>query len=244
MSEKHYFIVDSENISIQEELSAKENNVIINVQNVVDKLPENLKIVFEKNGYIELIDPKVLRRYGKKFMMLTAPMFTKMMIDGHIQGTNILGKFLTHLYYVTDKKHASAEALHVAMFEFFPHYTDHKDFTITSKPRFKFELDALRRWAEKEFDMKACMKLFRAIRTNYCESKFSTRLKYLPKHLNFPKHFGTRTHLVDLAWDATHISKFVIEKYGILKCSFFLYNHVHASYDYFFWTKFSFFFFS
>ena len=146
--------------------------------------------------------------------MLTAPIFTKTFVDGHLQGTNTLGKFFTHLYFQTDIVHNSADALYKDIMNFFLHYTDNPDYELTSNKRYKQELQALKRFAEKEYDMKTCEKLFRSIRTNTCESKFSTRLKYIPKHKNFPKHFKTRTHLVDLCWDESHISKYVLEKYG------------------------------
>ena len=46
------------------------------------------------------------------------------------------------------------------------------------------------------------------------ESKFATRLYFVPKNKNFPKSFSQRIKLVDLHWDATHVSSYSIKKYG------------------------------
>ena len=195
-------------------LSSSETNIIITIDNALEKMHKNVSSSFEKNGFIEICDSKLMRRRGKKFPRLNASIFTSENVEGHIQGTSTLSKFLTHVYFQTDTRHDSAQALYDGIFEFFDHYCDHPDYDITHSEHYKTELAKLRVFAEKQFTMKICEGLFRSIRTNSVESKFATRLKWIPKNRNYPSHFSTKCKLVDLSWDEEHISEYVLSKYG------------------------------
>merc|ERR1712091_374696 len=62
--------------------------------------------------------------------------------------------------------------------------------------------------------MDKCDEFYLSIRTNSVESKFGTRLYFVPKNKVFPKTFRQRIKLVDLHWDEKHISEYSIQKYG------------------------------
>ena len=100
------------------------------------------------------------------------------------------------------------------MLEFIPHYTDNPKYPMTFLPEFKAELQVLQTFISKKWSLKECKKYYQFLPTFYCESKFATRLYFLPKNTTFQKNYASRCRLVDLRWDEKHVAAFIIDIYG------------------------------
>lgn len=98
--------------------------------------------------------------------------------------------------------------------ECIPHFTNHKSFEITKTEKFQEELQDVKEALERIFTDEVCAELYRSKRTNMCESKFATRLNYVPKHSTYSETFDIRVKMVDLKWDECHVSSAVISEYG------------------------------
>ena len=112
----------------------------------------------------------------------------------------------------TTKKHESPEDL---IKNFFEYYSDNEKHPITLVEEFKKQMNELKNYVfEKIWNKSESEKYYACHDTYFCESKFSTALKFLPKTTLYKKNYKTRCKLLDLHWDQSHISREYKAKYG------------------------------
>ena len=115
----------------QKEIQRMQQNddiLCVGVANVSEHLSVRKKQSFKTSMWMEMKDAKSHSSIGKKFPILNLPLLTKKDPDGECQGQNILGKYSTHEYMITDQVFETDEVstgpqkFRLAMLQFFNHY--------------------------------------------------------------------------------------------------------------------------
>ena len=213
LTNEKYILTEDAEFQVEDD-----NTKIIVIANLSDLLNESEKTSVKICKYIEIIDSYVYKRTKCKFKYLNVPVFerrnpTKPEAE-QTQGT-ILQKFKTHQYVCTTTSHQTPEALNKELHKFFEHYSDNAKHPITFVEEFKKQMQQLQSYVFKKiWNLSECKKYYVSHNTSFCETKFSTCLKFLPKRILYRRHYKTRTKLLDLYWDSNHISTEYMTKFG------------------------------
>ena len=182
----------------------------IGVENAKEGIIGNAKKSFEKSGWIEIVDARLNRSYGKKFPLLNSVLFTKSNPEGEIQGQTLLGKFNTHEYRSTNKSHTNAKELYVDIQKFFTHYRSSDaiaKYEVLGTSNFEDEFKQFEKHIQNYWSLKTCENFWLSVRTNSVESFFATRLFFLPKNTVVEQNYRAKMYCCAMQWNANHFSE-------------------------------------
>ena len=80
----------------------KDSTIIIPLKDSDRYFPEKILPYWHKTHFLEVIDPKQYSRVQQIYSNITLPIWLDVQIEGHIQGTNIFSKILTHVFFQTN----------------------------------------------------------------------------------------------------------------------------------------------
>ena len=213
---------DAEQIEIQR-MQQNDNILCVGVTNVFEHLSVGKKQSFKTSMWMEMKDAKSHRSIGKKFPLLNLPLLTKKDPGGECQGQNILGKFRTHEYMITDKIFESDEVstgpqkFRFEMLQFFDHYRSAptlEKYPTLACAKFEQEFQQFENYINDYWSLKTCTQFYKSIRTNSVESFFATRLFFAPKNVLFGRRYLARLLNCAMQWNQSHISECYKNFYG------------------------------